>query len=218
MQHILLTEDDPLLRESIRELLEREGYRVTAVSSCRETQKAMENLPDLLVLDVLLPDGNGFSLCRRLREEGHRLPVLFLTAYDEEEQVVHGLDVGGDDYVTKPFRTRELLSRIKARLREASPVYMRGDLRVDLDARSVTRGNSPVYLTPTEFSLLMLLLRNRGRIMTRQMLLSRLWDQGGAFIDDNTLSVHVSRLRKKIGPDNIETIRDVGYRWKEEVS
>lgn len=213
---ILLLEDDPFLRDGITTLLTRSGYGVTAVATIREAEKALErDLFSLAILDVLLPDGNGLALFRRMRERGVAIPILCLTACDEESDIVAGLDAGADDYVTKPFRTQVLLARVRALLRRSeTKTFEDGDLFVDFDGMLVRRSGKPVYLTPTEFQILRCLLQNSGVIVTRDTLLRRIWDDGGNFIDNNTLSVHVSRLREKIGPGHIATVRGVGYRWE----
>lgn len=216
---VLLVEDDPFLREGLCELLEREGYHVAVAATAREAEVALSfDPPALALLDIGLPDGDGISLCRRWREEGRQMPILFLTALDEEVQIVRGLDAGGNDYVTKPFRTMELLSRIRALLRrnEPTPIERQG-LSIDLARMSVRRDGKDIYLTPTEFKILSALIRNAHQIMTRGQLLALIWDAGEQFIDDNTLSVHVSRLREKIGVARIRTIRGVGYKWEESV-
>lgn len=212
--HILLVEDDAFLREGLFDVLTGEGYKVTAVGCLREAQTAMQQTAfSLVVLDVGLPDGSGLSFCAKLRAENNDVPVLFLTAFDEEMQIIGGLDAGGDDYVTKPFRLRELLSRVRALLRRSvtSRVDISG-LQIDLANRSVTKDGNTLFLTPTEFQILAVLSRAAGSIVTRDVLLQNIWDDGGNYIDDNTLSVHVSRLREKIGADCIGTVRGVGYR------
>ena len=143
--------------------------------------------------------------------------VLFLTACDEEFQIVRGLDAGADDYVTKPFRLLELLSRIRALLRRktATTTYQFGDIIVDISNMTVKKDGETLFLTPTEFQILSALIQNNGVIVTRTSLLQRIWDSDGNFIDDNTLSVHISRLRDKIGANHIATIRGTGYRWEE---
>ena len=214
---ILLVEDDVFLREGLSELLLREGYRVFAASSAVDASSALPvESPSLVVLDIGLPDGNGLDLCRQWRAEGHQMPILFLTAMDEEIQVVRGLDAGGNDYVTKPFRTLELLSRIRALLRASAPVKIsqRG-LIVDMGRMTVQKDGESVYVTPTEFKILSALIRNANQILTRRQLLEMIWDTGEHFIDDDTLSVHVSRLREKVGVERIRTIRGVGYQWEE---
>lgn len=217
MDHILLVEDDGHLRDGLTELLTREGMRVTASANAAQADRLMaQGAFDLAVLDVGLPDGDGVSLCRRWRDQGQELPVLFLTARDEELDVVRALEAGGDDYVAKPFRMLELLSRIRALLRRGQnqPRQVAG-LRIDQERMTVAVGEEVVYLTPTEYRILNILLRNAGRIVTRGMLLQQIWDEGGQYIDDNTLSVHVSRLREKIGAHRIRTVRGVGYQWEE---
>ena len=164
----------------------------------------------------MLPDGSGLELCEQWRRNGNDTPILFLTARDDEIQIVRGLDAGGDDYVTKPFRLLELLSRIRALLRRNHPTFYRcGELQVDLQKMNAYYKGEPLYLTPTEFQLLAALLRNAGKVLTRKILLQTIWDDGGSFIDDNTLSVHISRLREKIGGSYIRTVRGIGYRWEE---
>lgn len=215
--HILLVEDDAFLRKGLAELFEREGYRVTAAASVGEAAEQMHRGgADLVVLDVTLPDGNGVELCRRWRAEGIVTPVLFLTARDEEYEIVLGLDAGGNDYVTKPFRMQELLSRLRVLLRgvnQAAAVHRSG-LDIDEVKMTVQMDGQALALTPTEYKML-LLLAKRGGVVTRDMLLEVLWDSGGKFVDDNTLSVHMSRLREKVGARHIKTIRGVGYQWQD---
>ncbi|NLG24140.1 MAG: response regulator transcription factor [Clostridiales bacterium] len=216
-QRILLAEDDAFLRGGLSELLGREGYRVDACASAAEAKRSAERGDHhLVVMDIGLPDGDGIELCRIWRAAGRRWPILFLTACDEELSVVRALDVGGDDYVTKPFRMLELLSRIRALLRRDEPAPISGPgLEVDAARMSVRRDGEAVFLTPIEFRLLSALLRGGGRILTREVLLSGIWDDGGQFVDDNTLSVHIRRLREKIGAERIRTVRGVGYRWED---
>ena len=213
---ILIVEDDAFLRDGLQELLKREGYLPVAADTLRSARAQLAGASFALVLlDVLLPDGTGFDFCTELRANGFSAPILFLTACDDEWQVVRGLDCGGDDYVTKPFKLRELTSRIRALLRragrpaEAAPAFLNAEkLTADVDGEAV-------LLTPTEFQLLSVLVKNAGIIVPRGTLLERIWDIDGDFIDDNTLTVHVSRLREKIGKDRIETVRGVGYRYTE---
>ena len=179
-------------------------------------QEALKDKPfDLLILDVTLPDGNGVEFCQELRASGNRTPILFLTARDEEFDIVRGLDAGGNDYVTKPFRIQELLSRIRVLLRRDGELPFRaGSLEIHRSRMSVTRDGTALALTPTEFRLLLSLLDQKG-VVTRDILLGALWDCGGNYVDDNTLSVHMSRLREKIGKEHIITLRGVGYQWKD---
>lgn len=143
-------------------------------------------------------------------------PILFITACDDEADIVKGLDAGAVDYTTKPFRIHELLARVRSLLRRnSSATYYSGELNIDVENMTVRKDGENIFLTPTEFQILMQLIKNRGVIVTRDLLLSNIWDNLGNFIDDNTLSVHVSRLREKIGSEHIRTVRGVGYRWEE---
>ena len=216
-KNILLCEDDRFLREGLCEILEKECYAVTAVGTVQSVKETLQNRAfDLLIFDVMLPDGDGFSLCESVREKDSKTPILFLTACDDEIQVVRGLDAGADDYVTKPFRMLELLSRVRALLRRtATTQYKTKGLFVDLEKMQVQKDGETLFLTPTEFKILSTLIRNQGTIVTRKILLSNIWDDSGNFIDDNTLSVHISRLREKIGAKHIVTVCGVGYRWEE---
>ena len=213
---ILLVEDDSALRQGLTELFIREGYEVARAGSAREARALLPKGADLVVLDVTLPDGDGVSLCREWREEGAETPILFLTAKDEEVDVVRGLDAGGNDYVTKPFRMMELMSRIRAQLRRPgpAPAPLSGGLTIDEARMQVKKDGVLLSLTLTEYRILLALVRRRG-VVTRDMLRSALWDDGCKFVDDNTLSVHVSRLREKIGAEHIRTIRGVGYQWED---
>ncbi len=214
MARILLVEDDPALREGLTELFMREGYAVEAVEKAAKARAAMGPRVDLAVLDVSLPDGDGVALCREWREAGVETPVLFLTARDEEFDIVRGLDSGGNDYVTKPFRLQELLSRIRALLRRGSaPQPLRsGAVQIDQERMVVRRDGETVPLTLMEYKILVSLMQ-AGGVVTRNRLLEALWDVDSRFVDDNTLSVHVSRLREKIGAEHVKTIRGVGYQW-----
>lgn len=211
---ILLVEDDTALRGALEELLCREGYEVIEASSVRSALSAMNTDIDLAMLDVGLPDGDGVTLCREWRREGVQTPILFLTAKDEELDIVRGLDAGGNDYVTKPFRMQELLSRIRALLRRnrKDTTVTRSGITLDRTKLQAIRDGEALLLTVTEYKILTKLIGERG-IVTRTALLDALWDVDSRFVDDNTLSVHVSRLREKVGRNHIKTIRGVGYQW-----
>ena len=169
---------------------------------------------DLIMLDVGLPDGDGVTLCKQWRHEGVQIPILFLTAKDEELDVVRGLDAGGNDYVTKPFRMQELLSRIRALLRrnQSEQRITRSGITIDKAKLQATKDGEDLLLTVTEYKILSKLISERS-IITRAALLDALWDVDSRFVDDNTLSVHISRLREKVGENHIKTIRGVGYQW-----
>ena len=211
---ILLVEDDTALRGALEELLCREGYDVIKSSNVSSARSVMNPEVDLVMLDVGLPDGNGVSLCRQWRDEGVQTPILFLTAKDEELDVVRGLDAGGNDYVTKPFRMQELLSRIRALLRrnQKEATVSRSGITLDKAKLQASRDGEVLLLTVTEYKILAKLISERS-IITRAALLDALWDVDSRFVDDNTLSVHVSRLREKVGSSHIKTIRGVGYQW-----
>ena len=211
---ILLVEDDTALRGALEELLCREGYDVVKASNVRSAREGLDATADLVILDVGLPDGDGVELCRYWRSEGVQTPILFLTAKDEEMDVVRGLDSGGNDYVTKPFRMQELLSRIRALLRrnQRDTTITRSGITLDTAKLQATRDGEVLLLTVTEYKILAKLISSRS-IITRAVLLEALWDLDSRFVDDNTLSVHVSRLREKIGGSHIKTIRGVGYQW-----
>ena len=211
---ILLVEDDTALRGALEELLCREGYEVIKASNVSSARSAMNSEVDLIMLDVGLPDGDGVSLCRQWRDEGVQTPILFLTAKDEELDVVRGLDAGGNDYVTKPFRMQELLSRIRALLRrnQKETTVSRSGITLDKSKLQASRDGEVLLLTVTEYKILAKLISERS-IITRAALLDALWDVDSRFVDDNTLSVHVSRLREKVGSSHIKTIRGVGYQW-----
>ena len=211
---ILLVEDDTALRGALEELLCREGYDVVKASNVRSARECLDATADLVILDVGLTDGDGVELCRSWRSEGVQTPILFLTAKDEEMDVVRGLDSGGNDYVTKPFRMQELLSRIRALLRrnQRDTSITRSGITLDTTKLQATRNGEILLLTVTEYKILAKLISSRS-IITRAVLLEALWDLDSRFVDDNTLSVHVSRLREKIGGSHIKTIRGVGYQW-----
>jgi len=211
---ILLVEDDTALRGALEELLCREGYDVIKASNVSSARSVMNSEVDLIMLDVGLPDGDGVSLCRQWRDEGVQTPILFLTAKDEELDVVRGLDAGGNDYVTKPFRMQELLSRIRALLRrnQKETIVSRSGITLDKAKLQSSRDGEVLLLTVTEYKILAKLISERS-IITRASLLDALWDVDSRFVDDNTLSVHVSRLREKVGSSHIKTIRGVGYQW-----
>lgn len=214
-ERVLITEDDYFLREGLCELLSGEGYVAAGAETVARARALLaEETFDLIILDERLPDGSGTKLCKELRRGGCDAPIMFLTACDDELGVVTGLDAGADDYVTKPFRLRELLSRVRALLRRSpGRVCSSGGLTLSVDDMTVKLDGKSVMLTPVEFKILNSLIRAGGSIVRRETLLRNIWDNDLDFIDDNTLSVHVSRLREKIGAERIITVRGVGYRW-----
>ena len=217
MAVLLLVEDDDVLRLGLCELFSREGYRVVEARTVREAREKLDDSIQGIVMDVGLTDGDGVSLCREWRAAGEIRPILFLTAKDEEFDVVRGLDSGGNDYVTKPFRMQELLSRVRVLLRYTQPIRVvsRNGYTVDRTRMQVMKDGEPLPLTLTEVKILALLLENKA-VVPRDRLLEVLWDDGGKYVDDNTLSVHMSRLREKVGAEHISTVRGVGYQWSEQ--
>lgn len=219
---LLLVEDNLLTAKGLQYLLEREGYDVDVASSMAEAEAnlAMHNY-HLTLLDISLPDGNGFALAETIRHRSD-LPVIFLTAKDDETDIVHGLELGAEDYVTKPFRNRELLLRIKKALRpqgKAEQYLTAGNLRLDVNSNTVLLNEKPIILSAVERRLLTCLLENQGQVVTRERLLDEIYDASGSIVNDNTLSVYLKRLRQKLGPDvPIETIKNMGYRLRMEVA
>jgi two-component system OmpR family response regulator len=215
-----VVDDEPNITDLVATALRYEGFEVvTALSGRAALGVVAANRPDLLILDVMLPDLDGFEVARRLRQDGRRVPILFLTAKDATEDKVRGLTLGGDDYVTKPFSLEELIARVRAVLRRAaegssaSSRLVFADLELDEETHEVFRGKTPIDLTPTEFKLLRYLLLNPRRVLSKAQILDYVWeyDFGG---DANVVETYVSYLRKKIdtlGPPLIHTLRGVGY-------
>nr|WP_286672595.1 response regulator transcription factor [Cohnella hashimotonis] len=227
----MLVEDDASLHRGIAFTLRQEGFDVTGVYKLAEARSAVAGggqAFDLIVLDVQLPDGSGFDFCAELRGARNETPIVFLTASDTELDVVRGLDLGGDDYITKPFRLREFLSRIHAVLRRRGPAadprsgeepgLSSGNLRLHPAEMRLLKDGSEVTLSVTEFRLLSLLMAHPRAVLSKEQILRQLWQHDGAFIDDNTVAVNVRRLREKIEddpqqPQKILTVRGAGYKW-----
>ena len=223
---VLVVEDDPAVARSLIQGLEREGYPVcwedTAEGAVR---RAREDNPRLVLLDVRLPDGSGFDVCRRIRALGLRMPVIILTVQDAEVDMVVGLEVGADDYLTKPYHLRELIARVQAQVRRAygplaslgADVLYVADLVIDRSRGTVTRGSQKLVLTPTELRLLVHFAQHPRQVFSRAQLLDALWDYGSDPADEKTVNVHVRRLREKVetdpaSPRLIVTVRGLGYR------
>ncbi len=229
MNRLLLLEDDISLVDGLQYSLERSGFALDVARTLKEARGRLGggHPYDLLILDVALPDGTGFEICEEVRAAEDEVPILFLTAADEETSIIRGLDGGGDDYLTKPFRLGELCSRIRALLRRsASKGGEEGRLRsgpvmIDqISGRAFLDGEA-LELTGAEYRLLSLFLRREGQILTRTYILDALWDGNGNFVDDNTLSVYIRRLREKVEPEpssprHLLTVRGMGYRWEGE--
>ena len=223
MAKILLVEDDGQIASYLGELLRAEGFDTQIAGFKKEAGECLlAQVFDLVLLDVSLPDGNGFSVCAEIKRE-YEIPVIFLTASGDEYSVVAGLDMGADDYIAKPFRPRELISRIRSVLRRCKKeqrILSCGDLRVNVSSATVTKGEKELFLSALEYRLLLLLLQNKGQILTRNQLLEEIWDASGEYVNDNTLSVYMKRLREKIeenpqSPRLLHTIRGIGYRMED---
>ena len=223
---VLLVEDDAIISEGLQYSLRQEGYEVVTAA----TQKAALDLIqsgsmwDFCLLDVMLPDGDGYVVCREIRKNS-QVPILCLTACDDEVHTVMALEQGADDYITKPFRIRELMARMKAILRRTeqsgradTSLISIGANQVNLQAGKVYCGNKEIILTAMEYKLLLIFLNHRGQTLTRQQILNDIWDAVGDYVNDNTLSVYIKRLRKKLGdrPEGqlIKTVRRIGYRME----
>ena len=220
---ILLVEDDMTLAMGIEYSLKNEGFEVVHSPSIRTAEEDFQSSKiDMVLLDVTLPDGSGYDLCREIREKNNT-PIIFLTACDEEVNIVLGLDMGADDYLTKPVRVRELIARINAVARRRAISTDNNDKIVYKDLiicplkYEVYKNNEKIFLTSAEYKLLLLLIKNKGNVLTRKQLLEKLWDVEGDFVEEKTLTVYIKRLREKLLEDKnnpyIETCRGIGYKW-----
>lgn len=219
MRRILLVEDDPSIVMALTEFLAGEDFETASAATQKEAEGLLlQSAYDLLLVDLALSEGDGFGVYAAAKQRG--LPVIFLTASSDENSVVAGLDMGADDYIAKPFRPRELVSRIRSVLRRyanSQTVELPGNVVVDLEKGTVRKGGGDVALSALEYKLLAALLSHRGKLMTRNKLLEEIWDIDGDFVNDNTLTVYIKRLREKIetdpqAPAVIKTVRGMGYR------
>ena len=219
--NLFLLEDDSAISMGISYSLTNEGYSVTAASSVKQGLEIIKNNSfSLYILDLNLPDGSGYEVCKEIKKQGD-LPVIFLTAYDDEINVVTGFELGADDYITKPFRLKELSVRIKSVLRRYSKDTTDGiinvkNIKINTKEAKVYKDNYEIILTAMEYKLLLSLIKNRGKVLSRTALLENLWNIDGDFIEDNTLTVYIKRLRDKIEeepnkPAVIKTVRGLGY-------
>lgn len=218
---IFLLEDDEAIGIGLTYSLENEGYNVTLAKSVKEAEKIIDEKEfSLYILDLTLPDGSGYDVCKRIKAKGD-LPVIFLTAYDDEVNVIMGFELGADDYISKPFRVKELMLRIKSVMRRYSNETSDGiikinNLKINTNEAKVYKNNEKIILTAMEYRLLLILLSNRGKVLSRTALLENIWDVAGDFVEDNTLTVYIKRLRDKIEedpakPEFIKTVRGLGY-------
>lgn len=219
--NVLLLEDDEAIGIGLSYSLENEGYQVIWKKTVKDAMQAIKKeVFSIYILDLTLPDGNGYEVCKKIKEQGD-YPVVFLTAYDDEVNVVMGLELGADDYISKPFRVKELMARLKTILRRynretSDGVVKIGNLVIHAQEAKVYKNNQEIILTAMEYRLLLTLLNNRAIVLTRNQLLESMWDVDGDFVNDNTLTVYIKRLRDKIednpaNPEYIKTIRGMGY-------
>lgn len=223
--NILVVEDDRTIASGLTYSLQQEGFTTVLCHTAKDATAAIEQqlgTIDLCLFDLFLPDGSGYDLCALVKKK-RDMPVIFLTAFDDEVNVVMGLDMGADDYITKPFRVRELLSRINSVLRryqrqaQTKTVVELGDVQVNTSDGKVHKAGTEVLLTALEYRLLLIFANHLGQVLTRAQLLDRIWDVGGDFVNDNTLTVYIKRLREKLEddparPELIKTVRGMGYK------
>ena len=221
--NILLVEDDRMIIENLTEFLKTEGFQVWSADGQEKAMKILRNQHfDLILLDITLAQGNGYSTCTQIKSH-YEIPIIFLTALDEEFSVVTGLDMGADDYISKPFRPRELVSRMRTVLRRNSktPNFLScREIRIDPVKGIVTKRGEEIFLSALEYRLLLVFFQHRGMVMSRSMLLEEIWDIAGEYVNDNTLTVYIKRLRDKIEdnpqePKIIKTVRGLGYKMEE---
>ena len=222
MKKILLVEDNDTIVMGLKYLLEKENFEVKAVKNLEETYKIAEKEKfDLYLLDINLPDGNGFDICSKLKEK-EDVPIIFLTARDDEKDIVKGLDMGADDYITKPFRNRELISRINNVLRRYGKndnnskdnIIKINEIEINTDSAKVMKNGEEIVFTSLEYKILVMLFSNPNVLITRQQILDKIWDIAGNFVNDNTLTVYIKRIREKLDDKDgkiIKTVRGLGY-------
>lgn len=217
MKNILLIEDNDTIIMGLKYSLEQENFKVISAQNVSEFNKEInKNEIDLVLLDISLPDGNGFEICKEIKSKKD-IPVIFLTAQDEETSVVLGLDLGADDYIVKPFRTRELISRINSVLRRyghnESNLIQYKNIKIDTSSAKVYKDNEEIIFTSLEYKILLMLFSNQNKLISREQLLEKIWDIAGNFVNDNTLTVYIKRIREKLGDEIIiKTVRGLGYR------
>ncbi len=220
---IFAAEDDPIIQDGLKIALVQEGWELVTAANVGEAKSKLSEIKDIdiFILDIMLPDGTGYDICQEIRKSSET-PIIFLTACDDEVHTVLALEQGADDYIAKPFRMRELIARIKAILRrtgrkeETADIVKIGANEVNIRTGKIYRGKSEIILTAMEYKLLLIFINNRGAVLSRQQLLHNIWDVAGDFVNDNTLTVYVKRLREKLEDENgeelIQTVRGLGYR------
>lgn len=218
MKNILLIEDNEFILKGLVYSLEQERFKVTTAMTIKDSKNLLEsnNIYNLIILDISLPDGSGFDLCKYIKSN-YNIPIIFLTAKDEEQDVVQGFDLGADDYIIKPFRTRELISRANNILRRYNNIQTNiitsSNIKIDLDAQRVYKNDDEIVLTALEYKILALLFTNINQTVSREKILDKIWEIAGNYVNDNTLTVYIKRIRAKLSPnDIIKTIKGIGYR------
>ena len=224
MSNILIIEDDRVLNRGVTFALKKDGHNVISAYSKKEgMQEILNNKIDLLLLDINLPDGNGIELCKEIKDKVD-FPIVFFTANDTEEDMIRGFEIGCDDYIAKPFSVEILKHKVNAMIRrsdmELKNIFKYKELKIDFDRMAVLIADKEINLTATEYKLLELLAKNKGRVVTKEMLLEKIWDNNGNFVYENTLSVNIRRLRKKVEkdskkPEYIITVFGIGYTFGE---
>lgn len=219
MKKILLVEDNETIIMGLKYTLEQENFEIISSKTKKETEQIISNQQfDIVLLDVTLPDGNGFDICKNIKKKLD-IPIIFLTAQDEETSIVNGLDLGADDYIVKPFRTKELISRINSVLRrygknlEKVNIIQYKNVKINIDMAKVYKNEQEIIFTGLEYKILLMLFSNQNKLITREQLLDKIWDIAGNFVNDNTLTVYIKRIRQKLGDESIiKTVRGLGYR------
>lgn len=212
---ILLIEDNKDISKGLAYSLSANGYEVCVCETCESALAKSGEDFEVILIDISMPDGNGFELYKDIRRYNNA-PVIFLTALDDEDNIVKGFDLGADDYITKPFSTRELLARIKrlTRNNETNNILTAGNITLDLDKKVVTKNGERVELTALEYRIFSMLMQNIGKTVPRERILERIWDIAGNYVNDNTLTVYIKRIREKLGTDLIKTVKGIGYRME----
>ena len=212
---LLLIEDNKGIAKGLEFSLQGAGYETELCHNCEQAYAKIGGDYAVIIIDISLPDGNGFDLYKDIRRVNSS-PVIFLTALDDEDSIVRGFDLGAEDYITKPFSTRELIARVKRLTRKSESTVTVGEITLDLDKQAVFKESEKVEFTALEYRVCSLLIQNHGAVVTREMILEKIWDIAGNYVSDNTLSVYIRRIRQKLGADKIKTVKGAGYR-KEDV-
>ena len=211
---ILLIEDNKGIAKGLAFSLESAGYETVLCHSCEEAYAKIGGDYAVMIVDISLPDGNGFELYKDIRRV-NQAPVIFLTALDDEDSIVKGFDLGAEDYITKPFSTRELIARVRRLTRKSESTVTLGAITLDLDKQAVFKDGEKVDFTALEYRICSLLIQSHGAVVTREMILEKIWDIAGNYVNDNTLSVYIRRIRQKLGTDQIKTVKGAGYRMED---